>query len=219
MRRPLNLEMTMKLELPPGPFDAYLFDCDGTIADSMPLHFEAWNHALSEWGGQLTEELFYAWAGIPFAKTIDLLNEKYGLKIPLEPTGTRKEEHYHKLLSKIQPVESVVHHVREQHGKIPFAVVSGSPRDSILKTLKALELLDYFPIIVGAEDYSRGKPHPDPFLLAAKLLGAKPERCLVFEDADLGIESARAAGMSWVKVPIVSQIEARAAAVRNIKRW
>jgi HAD superfamily hydrolase (TIGR01509 family) len=206
------MKMEMKLELPPGQFDAYLFDCDGTIADSMPLHFEAWNLALSEWGGHLPEDLFYAWAGIPFAKTIEMLNEKFSLKVPLEPTGVRKEEHYFKLLPKLQPIQNVLHHIQEQHGKIPFAVVSGSPRDSIFKTLKALRLLDYFPVIVGAEDYARGKPHPDPFLLAAKLLGVKQERCLVFEDADLGIESARAAGMSWVKVPVVSPVVSKVSA-------
>jgi HAD superfamily hydrolase (TIGR01509 family) len=191
----------MKLELPPGPFDAYLFDCDGTIADTMPLHFEAWKIALAEHGGQFPEDLFYAWAGIPLDKTIEMLNEKYGLKMPVVEILRRKEELYFGQLPKILPVQSVLHHIHDQHGKLPFAVVSGSPRDSVLKTLTTLKLLDYFPVIVGAEDYSRGKPHPDPFLLAAKLLGVRPERCLVFEDADLGVESARAAGMQWVKVP------------------
>ena len=191
----------MKLELPPGPFDAYLFDCDGTIADTMPLHFEAWQIALSEHGGQFPEELFYAWAGIPVDKTIEMLNEKYGLKMPVVEILRRKEELYFGQLPKVRPVQSVLHHIHTQHGKLPFAVVSGSPRDSVLKTLTTLKLLDYFPIIVGAEDYLRGKPHPDPFLLAAKLLSVRPESCLVFEDADLGVESARAAGMQWVKVP------------------
>jgi len=191
----------MKLELPPGPFDAYLFDCDGTIADTMPLHFEAWQIALGEHGGQFPEDLFYAWAGIPVDKTIEMLNEKYGLKMPVVEILRRKEELYFGQLPKVRAVQSVLHHIHAQHGKLPFAVVSGSPRDSVLKTLTTLKLLDYFPVIVGAEDYSRGKPHPDPFLLAAKLLGVRPERCLVFEDADLGVESARAAGMQWVKVP------------------
>ncbi|MEO6829496.1 MAG: HAD family phosphatase, partial [Acidobacteriaceae bacterium] len=80
-------------------------------------------------------------------------------------------------------------------------VVSGSPRTSIIKTLKFLGIRDKFAEVIGAEDYERGKPHPEPFLLAAKRLNIPPSRCLVFEDADAGIESAKAAGMSWVKVP------------------
>jgi beta-phosphoglucomutase-like phosphatase (HAD superfamily) len=90
--------------------------------------------------------------------------------------------------------------IHAHHGKIPFAVVSGSPRASVKKTLGVLGLLDLFPVIVGAEDTPKGKPHPDPFLLAAKKLGVDPKKCLVFEDGELGIKSAEAAGMKWVRV-------------------
>ena len=121
--------------------------------------------------------------------------------MPVEEVLARKEQIYYDFLPKIQAVKSVVDHIYDQHGKIPFAVVSGSPRESIFKTLNALDLLDYFPIIVGAEDYTNGKPDPEPFLRAAEILNVQPERCLVFEDAEMGIESARAAGMAWVKVP------------------
>ena len=194
----------MKLELPDGKFDAFLFDCDGTIADSMPLHFEAWSVAVSEWGGQFPEALFYLWGGVPVRKVVERLNEKYRLSMPVDEILIRKEQLYYNFLPKLRPVESVLEHIYDQHGKIPFAVVSGSPRESIFKTLKTLNLLDYFPVIIGAEDYTQGKPHPEPFLNAAKNLNISPEKCLVFEDADLGIESARAAGMSWVKIsPII----------------
>ena len=191
----------MKLELPDGKFDAYLFDCDGTIADSMPLHFEAWSVALSEWNGHFPEDLFYLWGGVPVRQVVERLNQKFSLSMPVEEVLARKEQIYYDFLPKIQAVKSVVDHIYDQHGKIPFAVVSGSPRESIFKTLNALDLLDYFPIIVGAEDYTNGKPDPEPFLRAAEILNVQPERCLVFEDAEMGIESARAAGMAWVKVP------------------
>ena len=190
----------MKLKLPSGEFAAYLFDCDGTIADSMPLHYQAWCAALKEWGGEFTEELFYAWAGIPISKTVEMLNEKYDLSMPVTKVVERREQIYYDLLPEIRPVRSVLLHIEEKSGKIPFAVVSGSPRASVLKTLNTLKLLDHFQIIIGAEDYTHGKPHPEPFLLAASRLGVSPEKCLVFEDGDLGIESARQAGMSWVKV-------------------
>ncbi len=194
----------MHLKLPEGEFGAFLFDCDGTIADSMPLHFEAWNAALANWGASLPLDLFYAWAGIPLVRTVELLNEKFGHAIPPAEVPAIKERKYYELLPKLKPIPSVLEHVHAQYGKIPFAVVSGSPRESVMKTLECLGLSEFFPVIVGAEDYAQGKPHPEPFLLAARLLGVSPARCLVFEDADLGIESARAAGMHWVRVPVAS---------------
>jgi HAD superfamily hydrolase (TIGR01509 family) len=191
----------MKLELPPGDFGAYLFDCDGTIADTMPLHFDSWNAALAPWGGRFSEELFYAWAGISFEETIRRLNEKYGLALPGAEVKAIKERRFNELVPGMKPVESVLEHIVARAGKIPFAVVSGSSRAMVAHTLEVLGLVEHFPVIVGAEDSARGKPFPDPFLRAAKLLGVRPENCLVFEDADLGIESARAAGMAWVRVP------------------
>jgi HAD superfamily hydrolase (TIGR01509 family) len=191
----------MTIALPPGDFEAYLFDCDGTIADSMPLHYEAWQIALAEHGGQFPKDLFYAWAGVSLAKIVEKLNLEYGLSMPADKILLRKEQLYYESLPKLRVIPGVLAHIQAQYGKIPFAVVSGSQRESIAKTLHVLGLTDYFPVIVGAEDTALGKPHPDPFLLAAKLLNVSPERCLVFEDADLGIESARAAGMSWVRVP------------------
>lgn len=191
----------MELKLPPGDFEAYLFDCDGTIADSMPLHYEAWQIALAEHGGQFPKELFYAWAGVSLSKVVEMLNEKYQLSMPVAEILLRKEQLYYEFLPKLRVIPGVLAHIQARHGKIPFAVVSGSQRESIAKTLRVLGLTDYFPVIVGAEDIALGKPHPDPFLLAARLLGVQPEKCLVFEDADLGIQSARSAGMSWVRVP------------------
>lgn len=115
------------------------------------------------------------------------------------------------MLDKVTPVASVVAHVREMHGKIPLAIVSGSPRDSIIRTLTFLGLLDFFDTLVGSEDYTRGKPHPEPFLTAAKRLNVDPKDCLVFEDADAGIQSAEAAGMKWARVPVQRVVELAAA--------
>jgi len=113
----------------------------------------------------------------------------------------RKESLYLSLLDQLQPIVAVVTLIKQAAGKIPFAIVSGSPRASIIKTLTALNLLDYFPVIVGSEDYLHGKPNPEPFLTAARLLSVPPSACLVFEDAQPGIEAAKAAGMQYVLVP------------------
>ncbi|MEO5668463.1 MAG: HAD family phosphatase [Bdellovibrionota bacterium] len=189
------------LTIPEGHFRAYLFDCDGTIADSMPLHHKAWLKALAPWGGQFPLPLFYAWAGRPTKTIVGLLNQKFGLSMPPDVIDREREDAYLASLHLIEAIEDVVAHVHSGHGRIPMAVVSGSPRESVIRTLTSLKLLDRFDLIVGAEDYTHGKPSPEPFLKAAAALGIAPQDCLVFEDADLGIESAKAAGMSWVKLP------------------
>ena len=191
----------MKLKLPPGTFDAYLFDCDGTIADSMPLHYLAWRTALAEWNCSFSEDLFYAWAGFAVAQIISLLNKKHGLSMPVEEVARRKEELYLQSLPHLRAVPEVLEHVDLQYGRIPLAVVSGSTHESVSASLRSLRLLDKFETLVCAGDYKEGKPAPEAFLIAAARLNVKPESCLVFEDGKLGIVAAKAAGMAAVKVP------------------
>jgi len=191
-----------ELILPDRSFGAYLFDLDGTIADSMPLHFRSWTQAVEEGGGTFPEDVFYSWGGIPLPRTVEMLNEKFGYHLDPIQTAHRKEQLYLSVMDQVQPIASVVAQVEAQHGKIPLAVVSGSPRESIVRTLTALNLLDRFDVLVGAEDYTHGKPDPEPFLVAASRLGVAPANCLVFEDAEAGIKSAEAAGMAWVRVPV-----------------
>ncbi len=191
----------MKLKLPDGCFGAYLFDCDGTIADSMPLHYVAWKKALEEWNCEFSEQLFYSWGGMPIAEIISALNEKHGLHMPVAELCHRKEGLYFALLPQLKAVPEVVEHVHAQHGKIPFAVVSGSTRESVEASLASLKLLDKFDTLVCARDYEKSKPDPEAFLLAAAKLKVNPRDCLVFEDTEMGIQAATAAGMAWVKIP------------------
>jgi HAD superfamily hydrolase (TIGR01509 family) len=191
----------MKLKLPEGLFKAYLFDCDGTIADSMPLHYRAWKQALGEWNCEFDEKLFYSWGGMPVAQIISTLNERNGLSIPVEILASRKESLYFELLPELKAVPEVLEHIEAGHGRIPFAVVSGSTRESVTASLVSLRLLDRFDTMVCAGDYTKSKPDPEAFLLAAARLGAAPEDCLVFEDTEMGIQAATAAGMASVRVP------------------
>jgi len=191
----------MKLKIPAGTFQAYLFDCDGTIVDSMPLHYLAWKSALAEWNCEFPEDLFYAWGGLPVAKVISLLNEKHGLAIPVEKLAQRKEELYFESLPNLKAVPEVLEHIDSQYGRIPFAVVSGSTRDSVTASLRSLQLLEKFETLVCAGDYKKGKPDPEAFLIAALRLGVEPASCLVFEDTEMGIAAATAANMASVKVP------------------
>jgi len=167
----------------------------------MPLHYVAWKTALAEWNCSFDEQLFYAWGGIPVAEIISLLNKRDGLSMPVEGVSSRKENLYLEMLPKLKAVPEVVEHIEAQHGRIPFAVVSGSTRDSVTASLTSLQLLDRFDTLVCAGEYEKGKPDPEAFLLAASKLGVAPETCLVFEDTDLGIQAAKAAGMASVKIP------------------
>lgn len=190
----------MALLLPAGDFLAFIFDCDGTLADNMHLHYEAWSRAMQDFGGSYPEELFYEWGGVPTGDIVRRLNEKFGLSLDVEEVVTRKEHYYRESIPKVEPVPEVIALAREYHGRIPLAVASGGHRDLVERTLRELAVAELFDAVVTAEDYVRGKPAPDPFLKAAELLGVEPAHCLVFEDTATGEEAARAAGMQCVLV-------------------
>jgi beta-phosphoglucomutase family hydrolase len=194
-------ERTVKLKLPPGEFAAYLFDCDGTIADSMPLHYVAWKQALGKWNCEFDERTFYAWGGMPTAEIIATLNRRHGLEMVVETVCTEKENLYYEMLPQLKAIAEVVEHIEAQHKRIPFAVVSGGTLETVVASLTAVNLLDKFDVFVCAGDYKKGKPDPEPFLLAAEKLGVNPKDCLVFEDTEMGIQAATAAGMASVRVP------------------
>jgi beta-phosphoglucomutase-like phosphatase (HAD superfamily) len=194
----------MTLTLPNGTFKAYLFDCDGTIADSMPLHYVAWKQALGEWGCEFPEDIFYAWGGMPAAEIVATLARQQGLSMPAEEVAHRKELLYYELLPQLQAVPEVLEQIERNWGRggsrIPMAVVSGSTRDSVTRSLEILGLMDRFDTLVCAGDYTRSKPDPEPFLIAAARLGVVPADCLVFEDTEMGVQAATAAGMASVKI-------------------
>ncbi len=192
----------IRLELPLGEFRALLFDCDGTIADSMPLHYVAWKRALGEHGCEFPEDIFYAWGGMPAAEIIATLGRQQNIAMPIADVERRKEALYYEMLPDLSAVPEVLAEIdRNWTGaKLPMAVVSGSTRDSVTRSLAALGLLDRFATLVCAGDYARSKPAPDPFLVAAQQLGVEPSACLVFEDTEMGIQAATAAGMASVKI-------------------
>ena len=138
---PVNWRMAQhRLALPPGNFKAYLFDCDGTVADSMPLHYLAWSQALGEWGCKFSEERFYELGGVPIVEIIERLGSEQGVEMPIPQVAKRKEELYFEHLPKLQCVPEVLEHIEQEHRRIPFAVVSGSTRDSVEASLRTIGL-------------------------------------------------------------------------------
>jgi HAD superfamily hydrolase (TIGR01509 family) len=166
----------------------------------MPLHYVAWKTAFAEWNCPFPEDLFYSWGGKPTREIIATLNEMHGLAMPVDALAEHKEELYFAMLPQLKAIPEVVELIQAEHGRIPFAVVSGGRRISVTRALSALHLMDKFETIVGSEDYVNSKPAPDAFLLAAERLGVAPEDCLAFEDTDMGIAAATAAGMATVKI-------------------
>ncbi len=197
----------MKLQLPAGDFRAFIFDCDGTLADTMPLHYQAWRRVFQQYEFDLNQNLYYSLGGVPARELVPLLNARYSLAMPVEEVVHAKEIAYLDLASFAKPIRQVTAIVEEYAAHMPMAVASGGGRASVRRTLEAIGLLSQFEIIIASEDVTRGKPDPEPFLTAAARLGVEPSRCLVFEDAEPGVAAAQAAGMAWVRIPHTGSAE------------
>jgi len=193
----------MKLDIPPGDFAGYIFDLDGTLIDTMPLHYRAWDAAMRRAGlkGTLDEELFYSLGGVPTRRVAELIAKHYGLTIDVDHVFYEKEKVFMEIQKDARLIAPTVAFAREAAKTRPLAVASGGPREVVKRSLEIAGLAALFKAVVTADDVVHGKPAPDMFLLAAKLLGVAPERCLVFEDAEPGIQGALAAGMKVVRVP------------------
>jgi beta-phosphoglucomutase-like phosphatase (HAD superfamily) len=195
----------MKLDIPAGDFAGYIFDLDGTLIDSMPIHYIAWDQAMRRAGlkEKLNEDLFYSLGGVPTRRVAELIGLHYKLTVDPERIFHEKEALFAENLGAVKVIEAVVAVARLVSLTRPVAIASGGPRDIVQRSLEVTGLASMFPIVVSADDVepTRGKPSPDMFLLAAKLMGVEPTRCLVFEDAEPGMRAAEAAGMPWVRIP------------------
>jgi beta-phosphoglucomutase-like phosphatase (HAD superfamily) len=189
----------MPLDFVPG---ALIFDCDGTLADTMPLHYLAWREALDALG--LTEIFpepqFYALGGVPASEVLEVLKADHALLFDIPTLTEAKEAAFGRLVPRATPLVPVIDEARRFLNKIPMAVASGGQRELVEGTLTRLGIREWFSVVVGSQDTKFGKPAPDLFLLAAARLGVEPERCVVYEDAPAGLEAARRAGMRAVDV-------------------
>jgi beta-phosphoglucomutase family hydrolase len=193
----------MKIQIPEGDFEGYIFDLDGTLVDTMPLHYTAWEAALRKAGlkGSLDENLFYELGGVPSRKVAALLGKHHGLSLDPDAVYRDKEEVFKGSLQKLAVIAPVVEFARRVSKSRPVAIASGGTRDVVESTLAKTGLAPLFKVVVTADDVEHGKPAPDMFLLAARRMGVTPSKCLVFEDGKPGVKAAEAAGMKWVFVP------------------
>ncbi|MEM1211155.1 MAG: HAD family phosphatase [Planctomycetota bacterium] len=196
---------------PPTPqphHRALIFDCDGTLADSMPVHWVAWNETLKTHGLDhlMPHDRFLAWGGVPARRIFQTLAEEAGRSFTedeLAALAAEKYDNYFKRADTIQPVEPILAIAREHRGKLPMAVATGSTRHGVTRTLTAINATDWWGAIVTADDVTHSKPHPETFLKAAEALGVDPKDCLAYEDADPGITAAQDAGMDVCDVRTV----------------
>jgi HAD superfamily hydrolase (TIGR01509 family) len=177
-----------------------IFDIDGTICDTMPVHFIAWRQTAAEHGIDFTPELFIEVTGVPALQTSQYLKTKFNSDFDELEFTHRKEARYEQNMHKAKPIEPVVKLIRENKGKLPMACGTGGSQYLAWKTLEIAGVNDCFEHVVAAEDVVHHKPFPDTFLKAAKLIGVNPSDCEVFEDGELGLQAAERAGMMSVDV-------------------
>ncbi len=173
-----------------------IFDSDGTLIDTMPMHYQAWREIIDPVGGNFPEELFYELAGVPSEKIVEIINQTSGINLdPKTTTETKENLFISKYLPMAQPIAPVINIAEAHKGKLPMAVATGGTPPVINNALKTLGKEDFFDAVVTAADVKHGKPAPDTFLEAARRLGVEPQYCQVFEDSEAGLEAARRAGM------------------------
>ncbi len=195
-----------RVSIPARRYAAYIFDLDGTLVDSMCAHYKAWHRALLLSGAPdhvFTWNEFLAHGGRSAQDVVSSLNQKHSLQLDTAAVSSLKRQCYldliaHEKLSAIGETISFVLHLKRSG--IPYGIGTGSLAKGARATLAAAGIENLFDIIITPEDVLHGKPAPDIFLKVAEILGAPPDNCLVFEDAEPGLEAAAAAGMDSVQV-------------------
>lgn len=182
-----------------------IFDCDGTLADTMPVHYRAWCETLAPYGLTFSEERFYEWGGVPTRDIIARLSNEAAVSLDIDAVSTERDSAFLRLAQTVTilPVEPVLRIAEAHRGRLPLAVATGGTHRQVNGILDALNIREWFDAIVAAEDVARPKPAPDVFLEAARRLGVPPGECEAYEDGDAGLEAARAAGMAVVDVRVL----------------
>lgn len=180
-----------------------IFDCDGTLADTMPLHWRAWQMITQRHNLHFPEDRFYSLGGVPSRDILKMLAAEQGLSLDHIAVAHEKEEAYLPLMAQVEPIHAVVEIAKAHHGRIPMAVASGGTQKIICQVLEQLRIRHCFDAVVTNEMVKNQKPAPDIFLEAARLIGVDPKLCRAYEDTDLGLQAIRAAGMEAVDVRVL----------------
>jgi beta-phosphoglucomutase family hydrolase len=186
------LKMTLKIA---PTAKALIFDLDGTLSNSLPVHVATWNLVGEKYGFDFDPQIIYEMTGMPTIEFARRIVNQYNLSVDPQELVIMKQQAFWKMAHLLEPIDEVFEIVQHTHGKLPMSVGTGAGRKSVVIQLETLDILKYFDFVVSADDVTRHKPEAETFLECARLMGVEPQFCQVFEDGDLGIEAAKKAGM------------------------
>lgn len=174
-----------------------IFDLDGTLINSMPLHYHAWCEALNDEGydSNYPKEVFLELSGIPTLKIVEIVNDRFGWRLDPIAFSEKKEAFFFQSIEELTLHPEVIGLARSAKGHLPLAIGTGSQRDLVERSLSITGIEDIFDAIICADEVTHPKPHPQTFLMAAEAIGVAPRYCQVFEDAKNGLIAAEDAGM------------------------
>lgn len=196
-----DAKLQLLTEMTEGAYEAFLYDCDGTLADNVPAHKAAFVKAAAQYGIDLDDSIVDELAGWPTVLVATEISKRYKVDFDIQEFSKLKTKvFFEDFIEETKPIAFVVDHLKNHLGKVKVGVVSGGSRGTVSKTLSVLGIFDHLDVMVCAGETPKGKPFPDPFLLAAEKLGVAPEKCVVFEDAEAGVIGAQAAGMKAIRV-------------------
>jgi beta-phosphoglucomutase-like phosphatase (HAD superfamily) len=182
---------------------ALLFDLDGTLADTMPIHLEAWRQTGLHFGVHISDQMIIDLGGTPTYEVAIILNEKNKWNLDPEAVQNMKRENYHRIKDasgKIRPIDFVYEFAKANRFKYPMAIGTGSIRSTAIESIDDMKVGDWFGAVITADDVINAKPHPETYLRCADILGIAPEFCQVYEDGPMGIEAALAGGMHVIDI-------------------
>lgn len=181
-------------------YQGLIFDCDGTLVNSMPAHYVAWNATMEKYGIHFPEKRFYELGGVPTDKIVALLAGEAGIELDPQQVAVEKDDLFLHNVDQVEGIEKVVDIARQGRGKVPMAVATGSSQAMAKAELEQIGILDWFETVVASDDVENHKPAPDVYLKAAKGIHVAPQHCLAFEDTNIGIQAAEAAGMTVIDI-------------------
>lgn len=174
---------------------AFIFDLDGTLADSMPVHISCWNAACQTFKYHFPVEMMLKMTGMPTRTFAEYIKEQSGCGLTIDAIMQLKQERFLREVHTIKPIMIMAEFVKKYHGTIPMSIGTGGGRKTSQLIIQTIGMDSYIDILVSADDVTRHKPEPDTFLKCAELMGVSPQHCQVFEDGEMGMIAARTAGM------------------------